>query len=120
MLSLALMMAQCLLLTIIIESAAAFICGVRKRDGFIAVALANVITNPVVASLTYFIGYYYGAKVRMPVEFLLEAAVIPIEGFIYSSLSVRGKRGPYLLSLILNLCSYLSGYLISFIIGGLR
>lgn len=98
----------CYVLTVVIEAAFAFIFSVRTARGQLIVFLANTITNPllncIITVVTFFISpslYYY---LIAPLEIL----VVIVEGIIYSkTLSV--KINPFLLSLILNICSYFIG-----------
>jgi len=115
--SLPLMMAECLILTILIEGALAVIIGVRGRRNLVTVTLVNIITNPGLVPLTFLVGYFYGLHTRMIVEISGEIAVFIIEGLIYRKYPVHKKLNPFLVSLILNGVSYASGYIINFFAG---
>lgn len=110
--SLPLTMAKCLILTILIESSAAAIAGVREKYDYIIIALVNVITNPVLVALTSLSGYFYGHESYFAFAVTGEIGAFITEGIIYKkSLSFK-KINPFLLSLILNGASYLSGLVI--------
>lgn len=108
-----LMMLVCLTLTLLIESLTALICGVRSKRDFLLISLANLMTNPILVCVTFLLGFFYGMRVRMPVEILLEISVVFIEGLVYRKATDYKKLDPFLLSLILNGVSYLSGYLLN-------
>ena len=50
---------RCLLCTVIIECAAAFILGLRKPDEQLTVALVNVVTNPLLVSICILVQLFY-------------------------------------------------------------
>ncbi|MBR0112729.1 MAG: hypothetical protein IJM02_03185 [Clostridia bacterium] len=106
-------MALSLILTIIIEGFTAFLLGVRGKDNFICVTLANIVTNPVVVCATFLASYYFGRSVRMPLEYALEIAAFVTEGIIYKKIPVQKKLNPFVFSLILNGVSYASGYILA-------
>ncbi|MCR5149727.1 MAG: hypothetical protein K6B52_00695 [Clostridiales bacterium] len=113
--SLPLTMAECLILTILIEGSVALIIGVRGKKNLATVTLVNVITNPLIVPLTFLVGYFYGLQARMVVEIAGEITVFIAEGLIYRKMPVHKKLNPFLFSLLLNGASYLSGYVINFI-----
>ncbi len=99
-----------LALTLGIELAAAFICGVRSRRGILLVVLVNILTNPLVVMLYWRIRFYLPELPRVPVQVGLEAAVIVVEALVYRSFSRNAKwriPRPVLLSVTANLCSWL-------------
>lgn len=103
-----------LALTLGIELAAAFFCGVRSRRGILLVALVNILTNPLVVMLYWLIRLYLPGFPRIPVQIGLEAAVIMSEALVYRGFSRDERwqiRRPVLLSLTANLCSWLLGAL---------
>lgn len=105
----------CLASTIIIEVSIAFILRYRGKD-LINVLLVNVLTNPLLNSSVIAINYFYGLKARNICLYILEILVVLIEGFIYSKYLEKRKINGYLLSLILNIASYVIGLLINKII----
>ncbi len=105
----------CLLSTVIIECGIAFIIGYRKKD-LLNVLLVNCLTNPIVSSVPVYFNYFYGLKLRNISLLALEIITLFVEGFIYVKVLKRRKINGFLLSLILNLSSYLIGLLINEII----
>ena len=112
------------LLTEAVECGAAFILGLRSREGMRLVFLANLLTNPAVVLLSILI------PMRTPdwvtyglVLDLLELWAFLTEAFLYLRYRERvGEMlplkhfpagGPYLLSGILNVLSFGAGYVIS-------
>ena len=104
-----------LVCTIIIECFIALIMGYRKKD-LLNVLLVNILTNPLVSSITIYFNYYYGLKGRIVSLIILELLTLFVEGFIYYKYLKKRKINGYLLSLILNVSSYLLGLLINEII----
>ena len=104
-----------LITTIVIEIIIAFILGYRKKD-LVNVLLVNVLTNPLLNSIIVAINYYYGLRYRNIALIILEILVVIIEGYIYQKYLYKRKLNGYLLSLILNLASFLLGKIINNII----
>ena len=107
------LMVRCLLLTIVIEIIVSIIVGVRDKKDFINILLVNVLTNPLVVSLPIFLMIRYGSRIRYISIGILELLAVLIEGFIYNKVLKYKKINPYVLSLILNLSSYLIGEVIN-------
>ena len=103
--------AVCLALTVIIEAAAAFVCGVRTRRGQFTVLLANIITNPLMNSILTAVSFLISPAAYYWFLVPLEIIVVLAEGLIYKK-TLPTKLNTFLLSLILNLCSYFLGTLI--------
>ena len=95
----------CLICTILIESITGFIIGIRKKD-IIIVILVNILTNPLVTSIPTFFLIKYGKLSRIISLIILEILTFIIEGFIYKKTLYYKKANPYIISLILNICSY--------------
>ena len=109
-------MAICLLLTILIETGIAALCGVRKKEDLLCVLLVNVLTNPLLVVSLYWIGWQYGAHTRKICEYGMEIAVVLIEGLIYHAMLKCRKPRPLLLSLLLNGASYGTGLLMNILL----
>ena len=109
-------MVRCLILTIIIESAAAFLFGVRNKKDFLNILLINVITNPLVVTTEVAVGMLFGNGTAEIFEYFVEAAVVLTEGLFYRKFLRYKKINPILLSFILNGLSYLIGEIINKII----
>lgn len=103
-----------LFLTIVVEGSLAFFMKRRGRE-LLIVVLANLVTNPIVQSVSgvltlYFIrrGVYIGLVI-------LEIWAVLTEGFIYKKSLEKRKLNPYVMSLILNVASYLTGLVIQYL-----
>ncbi|MGN1371814.1 MAG: hypothetical protein ACI4XM_06040 [Candidatus Coprovivens sp.] len=102
----------CLICTILIEAIIGFIIGIRKKEDIIIVILVNILTNPLVTSIPTFILIEYGKLSRIISLIILEILTFIIEGFIYKKTLYYKKANPYIISLILNICSYTLGLII--------
>ena len=105
-------MVVCLSLTIVIETLLAFIIEVRKKD-LLFVVLAQVVTNPIVVTVPYLIFILFGYRNYLISIYILEVLAFLTEGLIYSKTLKSKKINPYVLSLILNVCSYGFGLLMN-------
>ena len=109
-------MAVSLILTIILECSAAWILKIREKKDMLNVVLVNVFTNPLVVCFTFLAGFFYGADARIGATIYLEIFALVSEALIYRKTLSFKKLNPFLLSLILNATSYLSGLVINKII----
>lgn len=98
----------CLALTVLIEAAFAFLFGIRSKYGQLVVLLANVITNPLLNSILTVVSFYLSPSYYHVFLVFLEITVVIVECWIYKK-TVPFKWNPFLLSLLLNACSYLIG-----------
>ena len=87
---------------------------IRKSKEFINIILVNVMTNPLVVSLGFVINIIGGIFYRRIFMIIIEILVVLIEGFIYKKCFILK---PYRLSFILNLSSYLIGFIIIYLEG---
>ncbi|MCI7423531.1 MAG: hypothetical protein SPI20_08450 [Ruminococcus callidus] len=96
-----------LLLTEVLELLAAACFPQRNRHDFLLVILVNILTNPVVVYLDFWL---HGATIAWRWLWVggLEVAVWLSEALIYRK-CLTGTQNPYLFSLILNAASYLGG-----------
>ncbi len=108
-------MARCLILTIIIEVIVGIILGIRNKKDILNVILVNVVTNPIVVSFPILIYLLFGYNYEMLSLYILEIVTLFVEGFIYKKVLIYKKTNPFLISLILNLSSYLIGELINYL-----
>ena len=108
-------MARALILTILIETFFAFLLGLRKKD-LINVVLVNIMTNPLVFIVPLWVNIRYGLWPRHITLFLFEMFALLSEGFVYSKYLKYKNINPYILSLILNLASYVTGLIINYVI----
>ena len=108
-------MARCLILTIIIEVIIGIILGIRNKKDLLNIILVNVVTNPIVVSFPILIYLLFGYNYEMLSLYILEIVTLFVEGFIYKKVLIYKKINPFLISLILNLSSYLIGELINYL-----
>lgn len=108
-------MLQSLACTLVIEIVFALILGVRKKGDVLTVALVNFMTNPLVVSLGFLSGFFFGTKVRIICMIFLELFAFTSEAVVYKYALRCKKLNPFLLSLLLNAASYLIGLLINMI-----
>ncbi len=111
-----LIMVRCLILTIIIEVVISLLFKVKNKKDLLNVVLVNVLTNPLVVSLPIFMLFRYGLLAKYISLAVLEILAVIVEGLIYSKVLEYRKINPYLLSLILNSCSYLIGVFMDFVL----
>ncbi len=102
----------CLICTIIIEVIIGLILGIRNKQDILIMILVNIMTNPLVTSIpTYF--YAMNNKLSQTTSLIiLEIIAFLSEGFTYKKLLTYNKKNPYIISLILNICSYILGLII--------
>lgn len=116
-LGLIILVAICLAATITIELLFALAFGVRKKNLGIVV-LAQIITNPLVVLISNFTLYSSGFSAYYVSMAILEVIAFIAEGLIYTSFFEkninRNKMNPFLLSLLLNLFSFLIGMFLPF------
>lgn len=111
--NLPLIMIRCLLYTIIIEIIVALILNVKNKKDLSYIIIVNIITNPIVVSLPVIIYLKYGHLSRIISLYFLEILTIFFEGFIYLKKLNYKNLNPFILSLLLNLSSYLIGEIIN-------
>ena len=104
-----------LLCTIIIECSVAKILKVKTKDDFINIILVNVLTNPIVTSFSFAINVFYSLECRNIFMIFIEFTVFIVEGFIYAKVLDYKKINGFKLSFILNLSSYLLGFIIIYL-----
>lgn len=107
-------MARALILTILIEVSVSFILGYRKKD-LLNVVLVNIMTNPLVVTIPVYVNVKYGLMPRNIVLLIFELLAVLSEGYVYNKYLDRKKINCYLLSVILNLSSYLFGLIINYL-----
>ena len=101
-----------LLLTVLFECLAAWFFGIRSRQGFLTVVLANMITNPLI-NLASYLMFHFGLAAlirRLIVYLVLEPLVMVVEAKIYRY-NLDEEINGWLLSLAANLTSILGGLL---------
>lgn len=106
-------MLMCLIITIIIEMVFAYILKVRDKIDFLNILLVNILTNPILVITTYMIGILSSKLNKDIATYIFEVLVVLTEGYIYKKVLKYKKINGFILSLILNLSSYLIGLLIT-------
>ena len=106
----------CLLSTIIVEVIVSLLLKVRDKKDILNIILVNIMTNPLLVSITVYINIFYGLKYKNIIIYPLEILVVLVEGLVYKRYLKYKKINQYLLSLILNISSYLIGLFINRII----
>ncbi|MCI8538225.1 MAG: hypothetical protein HFF18_06120 [Oscillospiraceae bacterium] len=101
-------LAGSLILTLLLELGLALLWGVKGED-LTTVALANVLTNPVVV-LCHHVTGWYAPGFRTAVTLALELGAVLVEGLVYGRRS-RIVR-PLAFSLWANAVSFLTGLLL--------
>ena len=106
--SIFLSLAVSLLLTLALELCFALLWGVEQRD-LTLVALANVLTNPVVV-LCYTLTESFIPRLLIPAVAVLELGAVIVEGWLFHT---RGAiRFPWAFSLCANLFSFTIGLIL--------
>lgn len=105
----------CLLCTIVIEDGVALLLKYRGRD-ILIVLLVNVLTNPLLNTLTAYVLLWHGHRNYLYSLAAGELLVVVVEGFIYSKCLENKRINPWFLSVVLNACSYFLGIVIGKII----
>lgn len=104
-------------LTLLIELSLAALFKVRTKRGLLIVLLANVLTNPAVVFLCMALGPFLG-KFYLPFQLLAEAVAVFVEAYVYRQFQadLRASLRPFLLSLVLNACSYGAGLVLNYLL----
>ena len=102
----------CLLLTIIFEIVIGLIIGIRDKKDILNIVLVNMLTNPLVTSIPTALVFFVSTLVSNISLVILEILAVVIEGFIYKRVLKYKRINPYLVSLILNIGSYLLGLIV--------
>ncbi|MBD5529983.1 MAG: hypothetical protein HDR02_16525 [Lachnospiraceae bacterium] len=104
-----------LALTLATELAIAFLFGLRTRKNVLLVVLVNMLTNPPAVLCNWLCRLYLPCYSRVPVQLVIEAAVVIVEAFVYCRFARDEQRQierPVLLAITANGCSWLLGLLI--------
>ena len=106
-------MIKCLLCTIIIEVSVSQILKIKNKKDILNIILVNILTNPLVVSIPILMLVKYNYTISIISLVILELLAFITEGFVYSKVLKYKKINPYLVSLILNLGSYLIGEILN-------
>lgn len=107
------MMIRCLLITIFIEIILSIILKIKNKKDLLNIVLVNIMTNPLVVTISIYFNIRYGIWERNIIIFILEILAIISEGFVYRKFLEYNKINPYFLSIILNFSSYSIGEIIN-------
>lgn len=105
-------MAWALVLTILIEWIVAYLYGFRGRGELKAVALVNLITNPMLNYVLWVTAYYHILEVDAAFVLALEISVVFAEWRLLLFALGGNSKKIFRLSVLMNLCSYLAGFFI--------
>ena len=105
-------MVTSLAFTLLLEEGFAFLAGLRGWQAYKTVAIANVLTNPVVVLLHYLVLFYMQPGYLLPITLLLEMAAVIVE-WLYYRKRIKAIQHPFLFALAANVFSYLTGCLIN-------
>ncbi len=100
-----------LLIVFVTELPLAFLFGARSLKKFTSVVLVNIITNPAIVYISL-LTLLFAGEWHTPVLIILEVAVLFIEGFSFSKFKIFEKKNAFIISLCLNLTSFLTGEII--------
>ena len=107
---------EALALTLVIELTVALLLKVRNKYDIVYIALINCVTNPLInviyAGIIIFFKIPEGHFIRYIAVFILELFVWLSEGLLFKKMLEYKKLPGLLLSLILNLTSFLLGLVI--------
>ena len=109
-------MLQALLLTVLFETAAALLLGVRKRQDILTVILINCITNPIINFVMLLVVFLFPYDSHRLLYYALlvvfELAVVFWEYSFYKKRFAYDKINLLLFSLILNAISVTLGFVL--------
>ncbi len=104
-------------LTLIIETIVALLLKVRNKNDLLNVLIVNYITNPIINILMIIIMCFIKSNIIInSLLFIFELLVVYYEYVFYKKRLIYNKINLLLFSFILNVCSFLSGYVILFIV----
>lgn len=102
------------LFSLIIEVISALIIGVRNKWDISMVGLINLITNPIMNSLLIPIRKWYGFEklYNYLIVIVFEIIVVVLEGLFFKKYWTKTKKNPFVISVIINLVSFIAGLVI--------
>lgn len=106
-------MIKCLICTIIIEIVIGLIIGIKNKKDLLNILLVNILTNPLVVTIPIYVLVKYGYNYQIISLIILEVLTVIVEGYIYLKTLKYKKINPFIISLILNLSSYVIGEIIN-------
>ena len=99
-----------LFLTVILEESAAYLLGLRRKD-LLLILLVNIITNPVLVTLSLLLMYHIGVGKGQILTYLVLEPLVIFAEYRFFKAYLCSKRDPLRLSLLLNLVSITGGIL---------
>lgn len=100
-------------MTLLFETGAALVYGVRSRYDLLVTGLVNCVTNPL-AVLCYLLGRRYAGLEPWLLKLVIEAAVLASEAALFSRYTETVKR-PALYAAVLNAASFSLGEIVNLI-----
>ncbi len=100
-------------LTLVLELLMSFILKVKDKYDYLNIILVNILTNPILVSLSLYINIHYGLSAKKILIIPMEIIVVLIEGLIYKKYLKYKRINPFIFSFILNLASYIIGAIIN-------
>lgn len=98
-----------LALTLLLESAFALLWGIKGKRDWLLLLVANVVTNPIVVTLHYFVSSHWAFIL------VLEVFAVVAEWLAYRKWG-KTIRPAFLFSLCANCFSYFSGVLLNYVL----
>ena len=86
---------------------------IRDKKDILNILLVNIVTNPLVVSVPVLFNVVYGLFERNICLLILEILAVLLEGIVYKKYLNFKKINPFILSILLNLSSYLVGEIIN-------
>jgi hypothetical protein len=106
-----------LLYTEIIEVVVGFLLGFRDKKSILAIVFINLITNPILNYILWLNNYYSFLRINTKVIILFEIIIVFIEWRLLLFALRRNSGKLLILSILMNLCSFLLGSAIQ-VLGG--
>lgn len=100
-----------LLIVLVTEIAVSISFGAKTAKQLVIVALVNIITNPAVVLTALCLTIYLNQWRNIGIV-ILEIFAVITEGFIFSKFKTFGRKNPYLISMVMNMVSFMTGELI--------
>ena len=101
-----------LVLTIVTEVIVAYVFGFRKKTEIITIIFINLLTNPILNYLLLVNGYFSFFEINPTLILFLELAVVLAEWRLLIFALQKSPKQLLILSLAMNLCSYIIGALL--------
>ncbi len=99
-----------LVLTILFELIGAYLMGLRRKDLLLNI-LVNVLTNPVLVTVSILLMYHKGIETGRLLTYLIAEPLVIISEYLLYKDRLEWKGSPLLLSVTLNILSICGGVL---------